>query len=75
MRDDKDKWDHIDVLITATPETLLSKPLEKTSIKVINTYNKNNNANYTIVDLKELLEDKSMLEKILSTETIEYEDI
>ena len=75
VRDYKDKWDHIDVLITASPETLLSKPLEKTSIKVINTYNKNNNANYTIVDLKELLEDKSMLEKILSTETIEYEDI
>lgn len=75
VRDYKDKWDYVDVLITASPETLLSKPSEKVSIKVINTYNKNSNSDYTIVDLKELLEDKSMLEKILNTETIEYEDI
>tara|TARA_B100000963_G_scaffold158208_2_gene137724 strand:+ start:1056 stop:1679 length:624 start_codon:yes stop_codon:yes gene_type:complete len=75
VRDYKDKWDHIDVLITASPETLLSKPLEKTSIKVINTYNKNCNSDYTIVDLKELLEDKNTLSKILNTETIEFEDV
>lgn len=75
VRDYKDKWEHIDVLITASPETLLSKPDEKISIKVINTYNKDCNSDYTIVDLKELLEDKNMLEKILGTETIEYEDI
>jgi hypothetical protein len=75
VRDYKDKWDYVDVLITASPDTLLSKPSEKVSIKVINTYNKNSNSDYTIVDLKELLEDKSTLEKILSTETIEYEDI
>ena len=75
VRDYKDKWDYVDVLITASPDTLLTKPSEKVSIKVINTYNKNCNSDYTIVDLKELLEDKSMLEKILSTETIEYEDI
>jgi len=75
VRDYKDKWEHVDVLITASPDTLLTKPSEKVSIKVINTYNKNCNSDYTIVDLKELLEDKSMLEKILSTETIEYEDI
>jgi len=75
VRDYKDKWDYVDVLITASPDTLLTKPSEKVSIKVINTYNKNCNSDYTIVDLKEILEDKSMLEKILSTETIEYEDI
>lgn len=75
VRDYSHKWDHVDVLITASPETLLSKPLEKVSIKVINTYNKNCNSDYTIVDLKELLDDKNMLEKILGTETIEYEDI
>lgn len=75
VRDYKDKWEHVDVLITASPKTLSSKPSEKVSIKVINTYNKNCNSDYTIVDIKEILEDKSMLEKILSTETIEYEDI
>ena len=75
VRDYEYKWEHVDVLITASPKTLDSKPNNKVSVKVINTYNKNNNSDYTIVDLKELLEDKSMLEKILSTETIEYEDI
>tara|TARA_Y100000592_G_C5464474_1_gene315893 strand:- start:1684 stop:2307 length:624 start_codon:yes stop_codon:yes gene_type:complete len=75
VRDYKDKWNYVDVLITASPDTLLTKPSEKVSIKVINTYNKNCNSDYTIVDLKEILEDKSMLEKILNTETIEYEDI
>ena len=75
MRDYKDKWNYIDVLVTASPETLMSKPLEKTSIKVINTYNKNCNSDYTIVDLKELIEDKNTLSKILNTETIEFEDV
>lgn len=75
VRDYVNKWEHVDVLITASPETLDTKPNNKVSVKVINTYNKNNNSDYTVVDLKELLEDKSMLEKILSTETIEYEDI
>ncbi len=75
VRDYKDKWEHVDVLITASPKTLSSKPLGKVSIKVINTYNKNSNSDYTIVDLKELLEDKNTLTKILNTETVEYEDI
>ncbi len=75
VRDYKDKWEHVDVLITASPKTLSSKPVGKVSIKVINTYNKNSNSDYTIVDLKELLEDKNTLTKILNTETVEYEDI
>jgi len=75
VRDYPNKWDHVDVLVTASPETLLSKPMDKVSVKVINTYNKMCNSDFTIVDLKELLEDKKMLEKILGTETIEFEDI
>jgi hypothetical protein len=63
------------ILITASPDTLLSKPLDKVSIKVINTYNKMCNSDYTIVDLKELLDDKKLLEKILGTETIGFEDV
>ena len=75
VRDYSHKWDHVDVLITASPETLNTKPLDKVSIKVINTYNKDYNSDYTIVDLKELLEDKNTLSKILNTETIEFEDV
>ena len=75
VRDYKNKWEQVDILITASPDTLESKPDDKISVKVINTYNKNCNSDYTIVDLKELLDDKNILEKILGTETIEYEDI
>ena len=75
VRDFKDKWDYVDVLITASPTTLLNKPADKISIKVINTYNKDCNSDYTIVDLKELIEDKNTLSKILNTETIEFEDV
>lgn len=75
VRDYKNKWDYVDVLITASPQTLISKPDNKISIKVINTYNKDCNSDYTIVDLKEILEDKNMLNKILNTETVEFEDV
>jgi hypothetical protein len=69
------KWDHVDILITADPKTLETKPNGKVSIKVINHYNKNSESDYTILDLKELIDDKKTLEKILGTETVEFEDI
>jgi hypothetical protein len=75
VRDYKDKWDHVDVLITANPTALRYKPNDKISIKVINTYNKDVETDYTLVDLKELVDDKKTLEKILNTETVEFEDI
>jgi len=75
VRDYDKKWGHVDILITANPETLRSKTSGKISIKVINEYNKNIDSDYTLVDLKELLDDRNTLEKILSTETVEFEDI
>ena len=75
VRDYDKKWDNVDILITANPETLKIKPSGKISIKVINEYNKNIDSDYTLVDLKELLDDRNTLEKILSTETVEFEDI
>jgi hypothetical protein len=75
VRDFEKKWDHVDILITANPATLDSKPSGKTSIKVINHYNKDCNSDYTIINLKELLDDKKILEKILNTETVDFEDV
>jgi hypothetical protein len=75
VRDYEMKWDHVDILITADPKTLETKPNGKVSIKVINHYNKNSESDYTILDLKELIDDKKTLEKILGTETVEFEDI
>lgn len=75
IREYDKKWDHVDILITANPITLETKPVGKVSIKVINKYNKNVKADYTIVDLKELLNDKKTLQKILDTETVAFEEI
>jgi hypothetical protein len=75
VRDYKEKWDHVDILITANPKTLETKPNNKVSVKVINHYNKDCESDYTVIDLKELLDDKKLMGKILGTETIEFEDI
>ena len=75
IREYNEKWDHVDILITANPVTLKTKPVGKVSIKVINDYNKDIESDYTIVDLKELLDDKKMIKKIIGTETVIFEDI
>ena len=75
VRNYSDKWDHVDVLITANPYTLESKPQGKVSIKVINDYNKNSESDYTIIDLKEILDDKTTLNKVLNTQTVTFTEI
>lgn len=75
VRDFDKKWDHVDILITANPTTLDTKPQSKVSIKVINHYNKDCESDYTIIDLKELVDDKKILEKVLNTETVDFEDV
>jgi hypothetical protein len=75
VREYENKWDHVDVLITANPITLESKPQGKISIKVINDYNKDYESDYTIIDLKELLDDKPTLEKILNTTTVSFTEV
>jgi hypothetical protein len=75
VRDFDKKWDHVDILITANPTTLDTKPRSKVSIKVINHYNKDCESDYTIIDLKELVDDKKILEKVLNTETVDFEDV
>ena len=42
---------------------------------MINQYNKDCDSDYTVIDLKELLDDKKILEKMLNTETVDFEDV
>ena len=70
VRDFDMKWDHVDVLITANPTALDSKPSGKVSIKVINHYNKDCDSDYTVIDLKELLDDKKTLERLVIVEIL-----
>lgn len=59
-------WDKCDVLITANPSLLTSKPEGKTSIKINMDYNKNAEADYSFKDFSTFLTDAENTEKLLN---------
>ena len=69
------KWDGLDVLITANPETLQSKPSGKISVKVKTTYNKDVPADYEIDSILDFIKDEALREKILNSKITSYEEI
>lgn len=70
-----EKWDGLDVLITANPETLKAKPSGKISIKVNASYNQDAPADYTIDSILEFIKDEDFRDKILNTKITTYEEI
>lgn len=58
-------WDKCDVLITANPKLLETKPEGKTSIKIKAEYNKDSEADYTFKDLSTFLSDSKNVEKLV----------
>lgn len=72
----EEKWDGVDVLITANPKTLESKPSDKISVKVKTNYNTNIKADYEIDSLMDFIKDDELRNKILTkTITTTYEEI
>lgn len=59
--DSNDIWEKCDVLITADPGLLKSKPEGKTSIKISNDYNEDCEADYTYDSLANFLIDKDII--------------
>ena len=72
---EEDKWDECDILLTTDPLVLKSKPENKISIKFDTTYNKDAKSNYSIDNIKILLEDDIFLNEILNSEFIEHKEI
>ena len=70
----EDKWDDVDVLVTANPRALESKPNGKISVKVNASYNKDVKADFEIDNIMEFMND-SIREKILNTKITNYEEI
>lgn len=70
-----DKWDGIDVLVTACPTALEAKPSGKISVKVKAPYNKDVKADFEIEDLFEFMNDAELRERILNTKTADYEEL
>ena len=70
-----DKWDGVDVLITANPKALEAKPAGKISVKVKCHYNKDVAADYEIDSILDFIKDEELRNKILSTKITTYEEI
>ena len=60
----EDKWDFVDVLVTANPIALETKPEGKISVKIDSMYNKDVESDYTLLDVMELFNNEDKLEKI-----------
>lgn len=69
----EDQWKDVDILITANPTVLNTRPADKISVKVKTTYNENVNADYEIKTLFEFMLDDSLREKIITTKLTNYE--
>lgn len=71
----EDKWDGIDVLITANPIALNSKPPGKISVKVKASYNQDVKADFEIDSLMDFIKDETLRDRILNTKITTYEEI
>lgn len=70
------KWDGLDVLITANPDALKSKPNGKISVKVNAPYNKDIEADYEIDSILDFIKNEELRNKILTKTIITtYEEI
>ena len=59
-------WDKCDILFTANPELLESKPEGKISVKIKTEYNKEVQADYSFKDLSTFLTNNENTEKLLN---------
>lgn len=66
--DTSKKWDGIDVLITANPIALSSKPDGKTSVKIKTTYNTDAVADFEFDSILDIISDETVINKILKND-------
>ena len=71
----EDKWNGVDVLITANPRVLELKPQGKVSVKVKTTYNTNVQADYEIETVLDFIKDETLRNKILNTKITTFEEL
>jgi hypothetical protein len=72
----EEKWDGIDVLITANPEALAAKPQDKISVKIKCSYNTDAKADYELDSILEFFKNADLRKKILTKAiTINFEEI
>ena len=62
--DSSEIWDHCDVLVTADPNLLDSKPEGKVSVKIDFDYNKESSGDYSYSSFRKFVEDEEIIEKL-----------
>ncbi len=70
-----EKWEDVDVLITANPKTLELKPSGKISIKVKTSYNNDASSDYELDSLLDFINNEELRNRILNTKITNYEEI
>lgn len=71
----EDKWEGVDILVTACPRALEAKPKDKISVKINSSYNKDVKADYELDSIIDFFKDESLRNKILNTKIISHEEI
>jgi hypothetical protein len=71
----EDIWDNVDLLITANPRALETKPNDKISIKINSSYNKESKSDFELDSILEFIKDNELRNKILNTKITTYEEI
>lgn len=66
----EEKWEDVDVLITASPRALDAQPKDKKSIKVNCSYNQESEGDYEIDEIEEIFQDFSILGEMLGDERL-----
>ena len=74
VQNHEDKWDYVDVLITANPKALETKPAGKISVKINASYNKNSDADFELDSIVDFFKDESLRDKILNTKITTFEN-
>jgi hypothetical protein len=62
-------WDGVDVLITANPTILETKPKNKVAVKINATYNKTHESDYTLNTILDMISDEDLKDEILNKKT------
>ena len=70
VKQNEEEWGDVDILITANPKALESKPYDKISVKIKAPYNQGVIADYELDSITEFMSDASLREKILNTKII-----
>ena len=65
-----DEWKYCDVLVTAHPTVLNSKPEGKISVKVSRPYNTSDTSDYTVGSLFDIISNDKLYREIISTKKI-----